>query len=237
MSTLNTTSHGKKAFSLVALAGALTLAVAGCGGSDGTAGNAEPSTSTSSSSSSSMSSSPTESMTSSAASDTTPVGPGCADYAAQVPSGAGSVEGMSTANLTTAASNNPLLKTLTAAVSGQLNPQVNLVNTLDGGEFTVFAPVDTAFEKVPADTLNTLKTPEGAPTLTKVLTYHVVQGKMTPQQLLDMKSVPTVEGQNVEIAGSADALTVNGSTNVICGNVQTSNATVYLIDSVLMPPS
>jgi uncharacterized surface protein with fasciclin (FAS1) repeats len=176
-------------------------------------------------------------MTASAASDTTPVGPGCADYASQVPSGAGSVEGMSTANVTTAASNNPLLKTLTAAVSGQLNSQVNLVDTLNGGQFTVFAPVDAAFQKLPADTVNTLKTPEGAPTLTKVLTYHVVQGKMTPQQLLDMKSVKTVEGQNVEIAGSADALTVNGSTNVICGNVQTANATVYLIDSVLMPPA
>ncbi len=63
-----------------------------------------------------------------------------------MPSGAGSVEGMAQDNVTTAASNNPLLTTLTAAVSGKLNPQVNLVDTLNGGQFTVFAPVDSAFQ-------------------------------------------------------------------------------------------
>ncbi|MEZ0491158.1 fasciclin domain-containing protein [Kineococcus sp. TBRC 1896] len=235
MSTLNTTSNGKRAFSLVALAGALTLAVAGCGGSDDTTTGSTPEMTTSSSSSSSMAS-PSDSMTSSGEADMMPVGPGCADYAAQVPSGAGSVEGMSTANVTTAASNNPLLTQLTAAVSGQLNPQVNLVDTLNSGEFTVFAPVDSAFQALPADTVSTLQTPEGAQTLTDVLTYHVVEGKMTPQELLDAGSVSTVQGQDVMVDGAADNLTVNGA-NVICGNVQTSNATVYLIDSVLMPPS
>ncbi|MEZ0166836.1 fasciclin domain-containing protein [Kineococcus sp. LSe6-4] len=236
MSTLTNTSTGKRAFSLVALAGALTLAVAGCGGDD-TGSTSTPEMTTSSSSSSSMSPSPSDSMTASGAADTTPVGPGCADYAAQVPSGAGSVEGMAQDNVTTAASNNPLLTQLTAAVSGQLNPQVNLVDTLNSGEFTVFAPVDSAFQALPADTLQTLQTPEGAQTLTDVLTYHVVQGRMTPQELVDMGTVPTVQGGDVEVAGTPDALTVNGSTNVICGNVQTSNATVYLVDSVLMPPA
>ena len=70
------------------------------------------------------------------------VGAGCADYAAQVPTGAGSVEGMALDPVATAASNNPLLTTLTAAVSGKVNPGVDLVNTLNNGEFTVFAPVD-----------------------------------------------------------------------------------------------
>ena len=76
------------------------------------------------------------------------VGPGCADYAKQVPDGSGSVAGMAADPVAVAAGNNPLLKTLIAAVSGKLNPKVNLVDTLNGGEFTVFAPVDDAFAKI-----------------------------------------------------------------------------------------
>jgi len=161
------------------------------------------------------------------------VGPGCADYAAAVPSGAGSVAGMAADPVATAASNNPLLKTLTAAVSGQLNPDVNLVDTLNGSEFTVFAPVDEAFAKIPAATIDGLKTDSA--TLTKILTYHVIPGQLTPSEIDGTHA--TVEGQDVTVAGSGDAITVNGSTNVICGGVQTANATVYLIDSVLMPPT
>lgn len=161
------------------------------------------------------------------------VGPGCADYAAAVPSGSGSVAGMAADPVATAASNNPLLKTLTAAVSGQLNPDVNLVDTLNGSEFTVFAPVDDAFAKIPAATIDGLKTDSAA--LTKILTYHVIPGQLTPSEIDGTHA--TVEGQDVTVAGSGDAITVNGSTNVICGGVQTANATVYLIDSVLMPPT
>ncbi|BFM26093.1 cell surface glycolipoprotein Mpt83 [Microbacterium sp. che218] len=160
------------------------------------------------------------------------VGPGCADYAAAVPSGAGSVAGMAADPVAVAASNNPLLKTLTAAVSGQLNPDVNLVDTLNGSEFTVFAPVDDAFAKIDAATIDSLKTDSA--TLTKILTYHVVPGQLSPSEIDGTHT--TVEGQDVTVAGSGDAITVNGSTNVICGGVQTANATVYLIDSVLMPP-
>ena len=161
------------------------------------------------------------------------VGPGCADYAAAVPSGSGSVAGMAADPVATAASNNPLLKTLTAAVSGQLNPDVNLVDTLNGSEFTVFAPVDDAFAKIPAATIDGLKTDSA--TLTKILTYHVIPGQLTPSEIDGTHA--TVEGQDVTVAGSGDSITVNGSTNVICGGVQTANATVYLIDSVLMPPT
>lgn len=162
------------------------------------------------------------------------VGPGCADYAAQVPDGAGSVEGMAQDPVATAASNNPLLKTLVQAVSGELNPDVNLVDTLNGGEFTVFAPVDDAFAKLPADTVKSLGTKDGAATLEKVLTYHVVPGQIAPADIDGEQK--TVEGQTVEVTGSGDNLKVNDA-NVICGGVKTANATVYLIDSVLMPPS
>ncbi|KOV86854.1 fasciclin domain-containing protein, partial [Nocardia sp. NRRL S-836] len=97
---------------------------------------------------------------------------GCADYAKQVPSGSGSVSGMAADPVAVAASNNPLLKTLVAAVSGQLNPKVNLVSTLNGAEFTVFAPVDSAFAKIDPATIEKLKTDDAL--LTKILTYHVV---------------------------------------------------------------
>ena len=160
------------------------------------------------------------------------VGPGCADYAAAVPSGAGSVEGMAADPVAVAASNNPLLKTLTASVSGQLNPNVNLVDTLNGGEFTVFAPVDDAFAKIDAATIDTLKTDSDL--LTKILTYHVVPGQIAPDKIDGTHA--TVEGQDVTVTGSGDSIKVNDA-NVICGGVQTANATVYLIDSVLMPPA
>jgi uncharacterized surface protein with fasciclin (FAS1) repeats len=158
------------------------------------------------------------------------VGPGCAAYAAQVPSGAGSVSGMALDPVATAASNNPLLKTLTAAVSGQLNPTVNLVDTLNGGQFTVFAPVDEAFAKIDPATIETLKTDDAL--LSKILTYHVVAGQATPDQIVGTHT--TVQGGTVTVTGTKDALKVNDA-NVICGGVKTANATVYLIDSVLMP--
>lgn len=161
------------------------------------------------------------------------VGPGCQDYAEQVPDGAGSVEGMAADPVAVAASNNPLLETLTAAVSGQLNPKVDLVDTLNGDEFTVFAPVDDAFAQLPKKTVKALSTPEGAETLQTVLTYHVVPGQIAPDELADTTQT-TVQGGEVEVAGPADSLKVNDA-NVICGGVQTANATVYLIDSVLMP--
>ncbi|MEW2013748.1 MULTISPECIES: fasciclin domain-containing protein [Microbacterium] len=159
------------------------------------------------------------------------VGPGCADYAEAVPDGAGSVSGMAQDPVATAASNNPLLKTLTAAVSGQLNPDVNLVDTLNGDEFTVFAPVDEAFAKIPAETIEGLKT--DSETLTSILTYHVVPGQIAPDEIVGTHA--TVQGADLEVTGSGDELMVNDA-NVICGGVQTANATVYLIDTVLMPP-
>ncbi|KZX20998.1 fasciclin domain-containing protein [Rathayibacter tanaceti] len=162
------------------------------------------------------------------------VGPGCAAYAEQVPDGAGSVEGMSLDPVATAASNNPLLKTLTAAVSGGLNPDVNLVDTLNSGEFTVFAPVDDAFAKLDPATVETLKTPEGAATLSSILTYHVVAGQLAPDEIAGDHA--TVQGGNLTVTGSGDDLKVNDA-SVICGGVQTANATVYLIDTVLTPPA
>ena len=161
-------------------------------------------------------------------------GPGCMDYAEQVPDGAGSVQGMAEDPVGVAASNNPLLKTLTAAVSGEFNPDVNLVDTLNGDEFTVFAPVDEAFAKIPEDTMGSLAKPANADQLATILTYHVVPGRIAPEELAGTTQT-TVQGGEVEVTGDPESLTVNDA-SVICGGVQTANATVYLIDSVLMPP-
>ncbi|MGD9620506.1 MAG: fasciclin domain-containing protein [Mycolicibacterium sp.] len=158
------------------------------------------------------------------------VGPACAAYAEQVPEGPGSVQGMSMAPVAVAASNNPLLTTLTKALSGQLNPEVNLVDTLNGGQFTVFAPTDEAFAKIDPATIEQLKT--DAPLLTSILTYHVVPGQAGPAQVVGEHT--TVQGSDVVV--TANPLKVNDAA-VVCGGVQTANATVYMIDSVLMPPS
>ncbi len=159
------------------------------------------------------------------------VGPGCADYAAANPSGPASVQGMSQVPVAVAASNNPQLTTLTSAVSGQLNPQVNLVDTLNNGQYTVFAPTDAAFGKLPAGTVDQLKTDSNL--LTRILTYHVVQGQLSPSKVVG--SHKTLQGADVTVTGQGNNLKVN-SAGVVCGGVPTANATVYMIDTVLMPP-
>lgn len=161
------------------------------------------------------------------------VGAGCEAYAEAVPDGGGSIAGMAQDPVAVAASNNPLLTTLVAAVSGQLNPDVDLVDTLNGDEFTVFAPVDDAFAKIDAATIEGLKTDSA--TLSSILTYHVVPGQVEPADIVGTHT--TVQGADLEVTGSGDDLMVNGSATVICGGVQTANATVYLIDTVLMPPA
>lgn len=206
--------------------GALALVVSACGGGDTATPEAPAPAPTTT----------TAPATTTAADQMDPaanlVGAGCADYAKAVPDGAGSVSGMAADPVATAASNNPLLTTLVAAVSGKLNPKVNLVDTLNGGEFTVFAPVDDAFAKIDPATIDKLKTDDTL--LTTILTYHVVPGQLTPDAVTGTQT--TVQKGTVDITGSGDNLKINDAT-VICGGVKTANATVYLIDSVLMPQS
>ena len=171
-------------------------------------------------------------MAPTAAADTHLVGPGCAGYAQQVPTGPGSVGELAKVPVATATANSPVLSTLAAALSGQLNPQVNLVDTLNGGQFTVFAPTNDAFAKLDQATIDKLKTDSGL--LTSILTYHVVAGQATPDQVVGTHK--TVQGATVTVSGSGDNLTVNNA-HVVCGGIPTTNATVYLIDTVLLPPA
>lgn len=151
-------------------------------------------------------------------------GSGCASVPKD---GKGSFNGMATDPVATAASNNPLLKTLVTAVGA-----AGLGDTLNTTpDITVFAPVDSAFAKLPPAALKAaLADPKGL--LTKILTNHVVKGKITPAMLAgDHKSL---EGGTLKVTGSGDSFKVNGS-NIICGNVPTANATVYIVDGVLLP--
>ena len=152
-----------------------------------------------------------------------PFGAGCAGVPTE---GEGSVEGMADDPVATAASNNPLLKTLVAAVT-----EAGLVDTLNSAEaLTVFAPTDDAFAKIAKKDLNALLADKEA--LTTVLTHHVVGERLSPEDVAGEHE--TLAGDMITVEGSGEDFTAEGAA-VVCGNVQTANATVYVIDSVMMP--
>lgn len=215
----------RRVSSIAAAAAVSGLVLAGCSTDD--ASTEAEDTTAANTTTSAMASSETSAMAEPAG---MLVGPGCTDYAEANPTGPGSVDGMAMEPVATAASNNPLLTTLTAALSGGVNPDVDLVDTLNNGEYTVFAPVDDAFAQIDDATMQALQTdPE---LLTSILTYHVVEGQITPDEITGMQT--TLNGEDVDVTGSGDELMVNGA-GVICGGVETANATVYLIDEVLIP--
>ncbi|MFF3058856.1 fasciclin domain-containing protein [Streptomyces sp. NPDC057909] len=155
-----------------------------------------------------------------------PFGPACSSVPKD---GAGSFAGMAKDPVATAASHNPALSTLVTAVK-----KAGLVDTLNNAQnVTVFAPTNDAFAKIPQADLDKLLADKEQ--LTKVLTYHVVGQKLAPQQL-DKGSFATLAKSELTTSGSDTAYTVNDTSKVVCGNVPTANATVYIVDTVLMPP-
>ena len=125
--------------------------------------------------------------------------------------------------------------TLVAAVKA-----AGLVDTLSGkGPFTVFAPTNAAFGKLPAGTVDTLVKPESKATLTKILTYHVVAGKMNAADLTDGKKLTTVEGEVLTVKASGGKVMIvdakGGSSTVTIADVNQSNGVIHVIDTVLMP--
>jgi uncharacterized surface protein with fasciclin (FAS1) repeats len=110
-----------------------------------------------------------------------------------------------------------------------------LVDTLKGeGPFTVFAPTDDAFAKLPAGTVETLLKPENKEKLTQILTYHVAPGKAMSTDLKDGQAVPTVNGKTASVKISGGKVTV-GEANVIKADVPASNGVIHVIDTVLIP--
>ncbi|MFD3542625.1 fasciclin domain-containing protein [Streptomyces sp. NPDC058662] len=203
----------------VAAAAVLPFSLAACSdaGSDSASGSAADTSTDSSASQPAAPDAPT-------AMDQ-PFGPACAGVPAD---GAGSFDGMAKDPVATAASNNPALSTLVAAVK-----KAGLVDTLNSAEYiTVFAPTNDAFAKIPKADLDKVLADKA--TLTKILTYHVVGQKLTPQQL-ENGSFDTLQKTKVTTSGSGESYVVNGTSKVVCGNVPTANANVYIVDTVLMP--
>ena len=157
-----------------------------------------------------------------------PTGPLCAAVPAD---GEGSFAGMTNDTAATAASNNPVLSTLVTAVQA-----AGLVDTLNSdGPFTIFAPANPAFDALPAGTLDAvLADPD---LLTSILTLHVVAGeRLSSADLAELDSVTTVNGADITLEVADDGtLMVNGQASVGCADIQTANATVHVIDAVLMP--
>jgi uncharacterized surface protein with fasciclin (FAS1) repeats len=212
---------------MLAAASALTLSMAACGSDDG---DDTASDSGSSSSSSSSSASSRESSAPSPASMAEePFGAGCAAVPTE---GEGSFTGMTDDPVATAANNNPALSTLVSAVTA-----ANLGDTLNSAEdITVLAPANPAFDAIPADALNAVLADNAQ--LTAILTHHVIEGRLAPDELAGTHT--TINGDQVTIEGSGESFTIDGTitqtqASVICGNVQTANATVYIIDQVLAP--
>jgi len=163
-------------------------------------------------------------------------GPACG----QVPAtGEGSPQGMVDDPVATAASNNPLLTTLVKAVTA-----ANLGDTLNSApELTVFAPADPAFQALEAQQpgiLNELTTASDVTSpnskLAKILTYHVVGKRYDASGIVSAGTLDSLQGGKIKIGGTSTAPTVNGAP-VLCGNIPTKNATVFVIGQVLSPPA
>ncbi|MFD3410243.1 fasciclin domain-containing protein [Streptomyces cyaneofuscatus] len=212
----------RRAAIAVTAAAVLPLTLTACGGDDSSSDSAADQPS---------SSAPAEEQSSPAMEDPAPAdGPFGAACAGVPEDGAGSFDGMAKDPVATAASNNPALSTLVTAVK-----KAGLVDTLNNAEnITVFAPTNDAFAKIPKADLD--KVLADKEMLTNILTYHVVGEKLTPQQL-ESGTYDTLQKSALTTKGSGEEYTVNDESKVVCGNVPTANATVYIVDTVLMPKS
>ena len=202
---------------LAAAAITLSLGLAACGG------EADSATGSGETTQSQDTQDDTQAMEEDASAQT--YGAGCA----QVPTdGAGSFNGMATAPVASAASANPLLKTLVAAVT-----EAGLVEPLNSApELTVFAPADPAFEAIPPKDMKAVMSDKQM--LGSILKHHVVGEAISPDELSG--EFETLNGDKLTINGSGEQATIGDEkAHVLCGNVPTANATVYVIDTVLMP--
>jgi uncharacterized surface protein with fasciclin (FAS1) repeats len=168
----------------------------------------------------------------SSGSTTTQFGAGCT---ALPPSGTGSLSGLAGERLSTAAAHEPALSRLLAAVLA-----AHLADSLDSQpDITLLAPADGAFAALPRSTLSGLLGDTAR--LTRVLTHHVIEGRLTPEQLAGVHT--TLANDTVTISGSGQQFGISAGQTmlrarpaaVVCGNIRTANATVYIIDQVLAP--
>ncbi|APU12549.1 MULTISPECIES: fasciclin domain-containing protein [Actinoalloteichus] len=156
-------------------------------------------------------------------------GPACAD----LPQGdePGSLDSMGPQPVADAASTNPVLTQLVAAVGAV----PGLADNLNGADaLTVFAPADSAFDALGEDAFNELAADPDA--LSEILSYHVVGERLDAEGVAEAGTLPTLQGGELTIEGEGESMTVNGAA-IACGNIPTANATVFVIDTVLTPQS
>jgi uncharacterized surface protein with fasciclin (FAS1) repeats len=159
-----------------------------------------------------------------------PVGTGCADIPSE---GDASIVGMADDRAATAAANNPDLSMFVSAVDA-----AGLTAALDGeGPFTLFVPNDAAFAKIPQNVIDSILA--DADLLNSILTYHIVSGEaVAPADLVAAGSIETANGGQLQITQEGDTISINGGeATVLCGGIPVANGYIYIIDSVLQPPS
>lgn len=160
-----------------------------------------------------------------------PQGSGCDAYRKKVPTGPGSIDSMALQTGSEALASNPDLSTFSGFISGKLNPDINIVNVLDGGPYVVFAPTNEAFAKLDPATLATLKSDPVV--LLPTLFYHMVLGYLGPNDV--QGKMPTQDGRPVNIVGKGGDIKVNDA-KVVCA-FTAHGAYIYMIDTVLTPPT
>jgi len=125
----------------------------------------------------------------------------------------------------------PDVSTFSQAISGQLNPAVNVASVFDNGPYVIFAPTNEAFAALPPEQVTALRADPAA--LTRLVYYHAFLGLLGPDDVKGQR--PTQEGTEIEVTGSGGDISVNETAKVVCGGIQAQNARIYLIDQVLDP--
>ena len=156
-----------------------------------------------------------------------PQGSGCDAFKQQVPA----YKNLHDQQTDTALASIPDISTFNSAISGQLNPAVNLTSMLDNGPYVVFAPNNAAFAALPPAQLDALKADPAA--LTKLLDYHVFLGLLGPDDVKGQR--PTQEGAELTVTGKGGDVKVNDTAKVVCGGIISGHARIYIIDTVLDP--
>lgn len=156
-----------------------------------------------------------------------PQGPDCGGFKEALPNW----KGLANMPVSTVLASIPDISTFNSAISGQLNPAVNVTSVLDNGPYVVFAPTNEAFAALPPEQLEVLRTDPAA--LTSLVYYHAFLGLLGPGDVKGQR--PTQEGTEIEVTGSGGDIQVNETVKVVCGGIQAQNARIYIVDAVLNP--
>lgn len=156
-----------------------------------------------------------------------PQGPDCGAFKEALPNW----KGLADMPVSTVLASIPNVTTFSAAISGQLNPAVNVTGVFDNGPYVIFAPTNEAFAALPPEQLEVLRTDAAA--LTSLVYYHAFLGLLGPDDVKGQR--PTQEGTEIEVTGSGGDIQVNETAEVVCGGIQAQNARIYIVDAVLNP--